>query len=134
MDIVTTGLTDRARLRACIEDRVTVVALCAAWCSTCTEFRRGLAALAPTACEVALVWLDVEDDAALCGDIDVESFPTLVAFRGDVVLHYGVTVPSAAVTARLVQELAARERGMIDVPEEVRALGRTLRRVAEALT
>ena len=126
MEILTSSPEDRDRLRVSLQEGLVVVALCAAWCNTCTEFRRGLESL--PAQRAALVWLDVEDDADLCGDIEVESFPTLVAFRGEAVLHYGVTVPSAPVTARLMQELAERQTGVARVPDAMHALRRALLR------
>ena len=108
-----------------------VVVLCAAWCHTCTEFRDGIASIAGAHPDATFVWLDIEDDCAICGDIEVENFPTVVAFRGDQVLHYGITVPSPAVTARLVDELATREGGLADVPDAVRALRNALLQPAQ---
>jgi thioredoxin-like negative regulator of GroEL len=99
--------------------RLVVVTLCAAWCNTCTEFRVGLEALAASRPDVAFVWLDIEDDSEVCGDVDVESFPTLLAWRGDAILHFGVTVPHAGVIARLIDELAQRDSAMTDPPPAV---------------
>jgi thioredoxin reductase (NADPH) len=54
------------------------------------------------------VWLDIEDDSELCGDIDVENFPTLAIYRGDTLLHFGVSLPQEGTVARLVDAMAAR--------------------------
>jgi thioredoxin reductase (NADPH) len=104
------------------ENGLVVAALCAAWCSTCTEFRAAFDALAAQRPTVRFVWLDVEDDAELCGDVEVANFPTILAFRGERILHYGITVPLAGVVARLVDELALRREGRQEVPEPVTAL------------
>jgi thioredoxin 1 len=109
------------------DERITIVALCAAWCDTCTEFRGTLERIASARPEMLFVWLDVEDDAAVCGDIDVENFPTLAVYRGSALLHYGVSLPQEGTVARLVDEVAARSGTTGDAPEPVLALPEALR-------
>lgn len=121
--------TDRDALaRAFAGDaRLVVVSMCAAWCDTCNEFRVAYERIARSRPECAFVWLDIEDDAAIAGDIDVENFPTLAVFRGDVPVHFGVSIPQEATLARLIDELASRTVSARDVPDEVRALPEALR-------
>jgi len=107
--------------------RTTVVALCAAWCDTCTEFRAAFERIAATRPEALFVWLDIEDDAEICGDIDVENFPTLAIYRGAALLHYGVSLPQEGAVARLVDEIGATAEAMRDAPDPVTALPRSLR-------
>ena len=64
-----------------------VLALCADWCGTCRDFRQMLDRLARARPEIVFAWADIEDDAELVGDIDVESFPTLAVFRAGQALH-----------------------------------------------
>jgi thioredoxin reductase (NADPH) len=109
-----------------------VVTLCAAWCNTCTEFRAAFAAIAAERPEVAFVWLDIEDDAAICGDVEVESFPTLFAFRGDAIVHFGTSVPLRNVVARVVDDLATRRATIVGVPSPLLDLRRALLRLPEA--
>ena len=109
------------------EDRTTVVALCAAWCDTCTEFRAAFGRIAEARPETLFIWLDIEDDAELCGDLDVENFPTLAIYRGGAVLHYGVSLPLEGNVARLVDEVGSRTEPVAGVPEPVLALPRALR-------
>jgi thioredoxin 1 len=109
------------------EDRIAVVALCAAWCDTCTEFRAALERIATARPEVLSVWLDIEDDAAICGDIDVENFPTLAIYRGASLLHYGISLPQEAAVARLIDELALRHDSVHGAPDAVLALPEALR-------
>jgi len=73
------------------------------------------------------VWLDIEDDAVVCGDVDVENFPTLAVYRGDALLHYGVSLPQEGTVARLVDEVGARGGATSDAPEAVLALPGALR-------
>ena len=109
------------------DEQTTVVVLCAAWCDTCTEFRATLERIASSRPEKMFVWLDIEDDAEICGDIDVENFPTLAIYRGAALLHYGVSLPQEGTVARLVDEVGARSEPATDAPEPVRALPKALR-------
>jgi thioredoxin 1 len=113
------------------DERTTVVALCAAWCDTCTEFRAAFERIAAARPEELFVWLDIEDDAEVCGDIDVENFPTLAIYRGDAVLHYGVSLPQEGAVARLVDEIGASAEPMRDAADAVAALPQALARLAK---
>ena len=103
-----------------------VVCLCAAWCKTCAEFRDTFDKLAKTGGGARYVWLDVEDDSALVGDIEIENFPTLAVFRGDKPLFYGVTMPQEGVVARTLASLARADRDEVAVPEEIAGLPEAL--------
>ncbi|GAB1459451.1 hypothetical protein MASR2M50_12250 [Thauera sp.] len=104
-----------------------VLALCAQWCGTCREFRSTLERLAEARHDIVFAWADVEDDAELVGDLDVENFPTLALFRAGVALHYGVSLPHESVVARLVETLAAAtERTSPELPTELGELARRL--------
>jgi thioredoxin reductase (NADPH) len=109
------------------DGQTAVVVLCAAWCDTCTEFRATLERIASSRSDKLFVWLDIEDDAEICGDIDVENFPTLAIYRGDALLHYGVSLPQEGTVARLVDEVGARGAPTDDAPEPVLALPGALR-------
>ena len=119
---------ERDRIAARWSDRrVAVVALCAAWCDTCTEFRGAFERIAAARPDALFVWLDIEDDAQLCGEIDVENFPALAIFRGAALLHYGVSLPQEGTVARLVDAMAGRDEPANDAPDAVVALPRLLR-------
>jgi thioredoxin 1 len=98
---------------------VAVVALCAAWCDTCAEFRDTLDRLAQARPDIVFVWLDIEDDSAICGDIDIENFPTLAIYRGERLLHYGVSLPQEGTVGRLIAELAKRTENGASAPQAV---------------
>lgn len=120
--LLTTSIDDARRLcRALNERQFLVVGLCAAWCGTCKEFRDGFQSLAAIHPDSAFVWLDVEDDAALVGDIEVENFPVLAIFRGARLLHFGVSVPQRGVVARLLSSFDAQSKP-IQAEEAVIAL------------
>ena len=126
----------KAGLSAALDERIregsslVVVSLCAAWCDTCNEFRAAFERIAETRPAMLFVWLDIEDDSAICGEIDVENFPTLAIYRGERLLHYGVSLPQEGTVARLIDELATRESAVADPPRPVLELPGALRRIA----
>jgi thioredoxin reductase (NADPH) len=107
-------------------DALLVACLCATWCKTCTEFRATFDKLAAASSDAMFVWLDVEDDSALVGDIEIENFPTLAVFRGDKPLFYGVTMPQEGVVARTLASLKREDRDAVEVPEEIASLPEAL--------
>jgi thioredoxin 1 len=42
------------------------------------------------------VWIDIEDQADVVGDLDVDNFPTLLIQKHDVVAFFGTMLPDAA--------------------------------------
>lgn len=81
------------------------VCLCAQWCGTCREYRPVFDALAQKYPGVRFVWLDVEDEADVAGDYDVETFPSLLVADGAGVQFLGPVLPQASVLERLLQRL-----------------------------
>ena len=57
------------------------------------------------------VWVDIEDDADLAGDLDVETFPTLLIADGTKARFLGPLLPQAPVLARLLASLQAAPHG-----------------------
>jgi thioredoxin reductase (NADPH) len=110
-----------------VQDELLVVCLCAAWCQTCGEFRDTFDSLAKTHPDAGFVWLDVEDDSALVGEIEIEDFPTLAVFRGGRPLFYGVTMPQEGVVARTLASLSRDDREAVAVPQEIAGLPGALR-------
>ena len=55
------------------------------------------------ACRFA--WLDIEDQADLVGDVEVETFPTLLIGDGRQARFLGPLLPQAAVLVRLLASL-----------------------------
>lgn len=93
-----------------------VACLCAGWCDVCKQYRPGFEALASEFPDQQFVWIDIEDQADLVGDLDVENFPTLLMQRGDVVAFYGTMLPEPRQVARLLS--AQLERSDDDLHRE----------------
>ncbi len=104
-----------------------VVVFCAAWCNTCDDFRKTFDDLAAARRGTRFVWLDIEDDADVVGDIDIDNFPTIAAFDADRLLHFGVSLPQCAIVARLLDSLDAAsptvvgDRAVTTLPQRVPA-------------
>ena len=88
-------------------DSVTwVVCLCAQWCGLCRDYRgvvAGMAALYPA---IRFAWLDVEDQAELVGDVDVETFPTVLIADAQSVQFFGPLPPQPQNLSRLLGSVA----------------------------
>jgi len=84
-----------------------VVCLCAEWCGVCREFKALFEQLRQVHPELAFRWLDVEDEADLLGDLDIETFPTLVISEGEALRFAGPVVPQAAQLERLLRSVPA---------------------------
>ncbi|MFU2489805.1 thioredoxin family protein [Thauera sp. WH-1] len=110
------------------EQPLVVMALCADWCGTCREFQVVLERVARAHPEILFAWADIEDDAELVGDIDVDDFPTLAIFRGGRPLHFGASLPLEPVVTRLLESLAHSSAGAIAVPHAVSEFGARLAR------
>lgn len=83
-----------------------VICLCAAWCGTCREFQPAFEALAASHPGQAFAWVDVEDEADRLGDLDVETFPTLLVGSADGTVRFlGPVLPQAGGVERLLRSL-----------------------------
>ena len=84
-----------------------VVCLCAQWCGTCRDYRAVFEQLARAHPAVRFVWVDIEDEAEVAGDLDVETFPTLLIADGQAARFLGPLLPQAPVLSRLIESLQA---------------------------
>ena len=124
MHSLTLDSDNRDAVAAAIEgDRWFVACLCAAWCGTCGGYRAAFEGLAARHPDKVFVWIDIEDQADVVGDLDVENFPTLLVQREDTVAFFGTMLPDPAVADRLVQaqaELAPEELARLAQSSEER--------------
>ena len=106
-------------LPAATPEILDVVCLCAAWCGTCGEYEPLFKALQAALPEHRYRWIDIEDESDLVGDIDVETFPTLVVARQGQVLFAGPVLPRLADALRLINALLVN--GAVPVALSVQA-------------
>ncbi|MGE5648609.1 thioredoxin family protein [Noviherbaspirillum sp. UKPF54] len=109
MAILTLQPNTRAQLTEWLSGDTWVIAcLCAAWCDTCRAYRSSFDDLAARHPDKRFVWIDIEDEADVVGDIDVENFPTLLMQRGENVAFFGTVLPDVNLADRLIAAQAAR--------------------------
>ncbi|UOD28333.1 thioredoxin family protein [Massilia violaceinigra] len=89
-------------------ERWIVACLCAAWCGTCASYRAAFDDLAARHPDKHFVWIDIEDQAEVVGDLDVDNFPTLLIQRHDMVTFFGTMLPDPALAERLIQAQVAQ--------------------------
>ncbi|BFO55144.1 thioredoxin family protein [Acidovorax sacchari] len=82
-----------------------VVCLCAAWCGVCREYGAVFEALRAAHTDVRFEWVDVEDEEDLAGDLDVETFPTVLVADGTHARFLGPVLPQSGVLARMLAAL-----------------------------
>lgn len=82
-----------------------VFGLCAEWCGVCGEWRAVFDAAAASHPRDRFAWIDIEDQDELVGEIDIETFPTLLVGLGDRVLFFGPILPSPDLLTRLLASL-----------------------------
>ena len=95
---------------------VHVACLCAGWCHLCDDYRAVLRAVAaemsPCAADLQWHWIDIEDEADLIGEIDVETFPTLVIADADTVRFAGPLMPHPDMLRRLLRVTVVDDEGV----------------------
>ncbi|NPC58123.1 thioredoxin family protein [Caenimonas soli] len=82
-----------------------VICLCAEWCGVCREWREAFTQAAAAHPELRFAWVDVEDEADAMGDVDIETFPTVLIAREGEPLFYGPVLPSGSQFTRLIASL-----------------------------
>lgn len=91
-----------------IAPTVRVIALCAAWCGVCRDWRPVYLEAVRAHPEWQGAWVDVEDEDEAVGGIDITTFPTVLIARGTQALFLGPIAPSRAALERLASGLAAQ--------------------------
>lgn len=99
-----------------------VVCLCAAWCGVCREWDAIFRSLSQAYPQAKFAWIDVEDEADAMGDVEIETFPTLLVAQHDQARFFGPVQPSATQVSRLLEQLMADPRAARSAPIEAHAL------------
>jgi thioredoxin 1 len=102
-----------------------VICLCAEWCGVCREWRELFGQLAAAHPNLHFAWVDVEDEAQAMGDVDIETFPTMLVAQGGNPRFFGPVQPSSAQLSRLLASLMDAQVPVKE-PAEAAALLRRL--------
>ena len=97
-----------------------VVCLCADWCGVCRDYRAVFEQVAYNAqaarTGTRFAWVDVEDQAEFVGDLDVETFPTLLIVDASGLRFMGPLTPQANVLQRMLDSIAGSSQSAAAVP------------------
>jgi thioredoxin len=114
---------------------LSVACLCAAWCGTCETYRatldRVVAEFVAAGHARPPRWIDIEDEADLLGDYDVETFPTLLIHDDRRIYFAGPLTPQPETLRRLLQKLV-ESPAAVAAPREAAELVQRLRAGADA--
>ena len=99
-----------------------VACLCAAWCGVCREWQPLFLEQARAHPQMHFAWVDVEDEDDAMGEVDIETFPTLLVSRGEEVLYLAPIPPSASQFTRLLATLQAHPAAAPGLREDAGAL------------
>ena len=106
-----------------------VICLCADWCGLCRDYQMVFALMAKRYPAFKFVWLDIEDQSELVGDLEVETFPTLLLADAQGSRFFGPLTPQADTLARLLDSLA---RSSLQVTPHAAAAQQLLQRLQTA--
>ncbi len=99
------------------DEPLLIACLCAAWCRTCNDYRATFDAVTGGFGDrVQALWVDIEDDEAALGSVDVVDFPTLLIAQGDHITFYGPVLPHAQTLRQLADRGLQAALGRIDHP------------------
>jgi thioredoxin 1 len=101
-----------------------VICLCAEWCGVCREWRGIFSEAARSHPAVRFAWIDIEDEAEAMGDVEVETFPTLLIAHGASPRFFGTVQPSGPQLGRLLASLFQAPAPATPNPETVALLAR----------
>lgn len=82
-----------------------VVCLCADWCGLCRDYQGVFAQMAARYPACRFAWLDIEDQSDLVGELEVETFPTVLIADAQGTLFLGPLTPHAQTLSRLLDSL-----------------------------
>lgn len=110
-----------------------IACLCAAWCRLCDEYASALnaATQAFDAHDVSMQvhWIDIEDEAELVGDFDVDTFPTIVIVTDGQLRFAGPVRPQAETLSRLLRATVLEQHAgapISEFPAEVQSFAARL--------
>lgn len=103
-----------------------VICLCADWCSVCRGLRSGFDALAAQQPDVHFAWVDVEDEEDLVGELEIETFPTVLMGSRRELRFAGVIQPQIQVLTRLMAGVLGSPGEALGVAETHAVLQRVI--------
>lgn len=107
-----------------------LLCLCAGWCTTCASYAPTFEAVSERLRaewpDLQSRWIDIEDEAELVGDLDIETFPTVVVLDHDRVRFHGTLTPQPEVLERVVRGALRGDAAPADLPKAVVEMARRI--------
>jgi thioredoxin 1 len=103
-----------------------VICLCAEWCGVCRDFHDMFERARSANPQARFSWIDIEDESDAIGDVDVETFPTLLIGRRAKAHFLGPVLPSAEHISRLLASLRSASPAPAAGPQADRLLERLM--------
>lgn len=107
-----------------------VTCLCATWCLTCEAYKATFAEVQAAFPTTAFRWIDIEDEADLVGEVDIQNFPTLMILEGAQVRFFGTVTPQLRVLEAIIAASARNAAGQRDLDRDVEDLADRLAAMA----
>lgn len=108
-----------------------VACLCAAWCRLCDDygpvFNSVTQSLRAERTALQVHWIDIEDEAALLGEFDVETFPTIVVVDAANVRFAGPLQPQPETLQRVLRSTLADAHASAPTAPGLQAFAERLR-------
>jgi thiol-disulfide isomerase/thioredoxin len=82
-----------------------IACLCAAWCDTCNSYKAKFEELSSVHPDKFFTWIDIEDQAHLIEELDIENFPTILIQHHETCLFIGTMLPDTKLLNRLISSL-----------------------------
>lgn len=104
-------------MKPSVHSKLIVACLCADWCHICNDYRATFEVLHQEFGDRAqFVWVDIEDNEAVVGDLDIDNFPTLFLAAEDRVRFFGAVVPHQQTASQLIGRALDDQLGTIADP------------------
>jgi thioredoxin 1 len=114
---------------------IDIACLCAAWCRLCDDYAKVVEQVKPgfdaPGVRLRWHWIDIEDEAELLGDLDIETFPTWVIADAEQVRFAGPVEPQPETLRRLLRATVSEAAPASEWPgvaREAEAFAARLRR------
>lgn len=88
-----------------------IACLCAAWCDTCNAYRTAFDSLVQQHADKCFAWIDIEDQAHLVDEVDIQDFPTILIQYRDQVIFLGTVLPDQMQLQRLIASMTEHAPG-----------------------
>ncbi|WP_114652174.1 thioredoxin domain-containing protein [Polynucleobacter necessarius] len=108
-----------------------LILFCAEWCGSCREFKEHFNSI--NADGLSKVWLDIEDEASLINEINIDNLPTILAVSDDGHTYFfGEIPPNKTFLEKILQDISLGKLAPSTIPKPLADLVATIAKGCEA--